>query len=650
MVDDPLAGERAFELAVEASPHGILVVDSSGTIVLANRQVERQFGYARDELVGQLVERLVPASLSAAHAARRQAFAGASEARPMGAGHDLHLHARRKDGSEILVEIGLSLVRTDRGEFVLASVADITERRRLAADGRAAVEERRAFERMVADLSGQFVNLPLERIDATIHEALRRVSEARDIDRSTLYELSDDRALVEVVSWAASDATPPAPALSGERFSWTFEQCLSGRQVSFASVAELSDVADVGAYRAAGMRSALMIPLSVAGRIAGALAFYTVRHERAWSGDVHHLRVIASVFAQVLARRSSDRALRKAIDDVERLKRDLEVENVQLRTQARTWLPPSAVVGQSDAVRRVMEQIHHVAATDSTVLLLGETGTGKELFAAQIHELGPRRQRAMVRTNCAAIPSTLIESELFGREKGAFTGALARQIGRFELASGSTLFLDEIGDLPADVQVKLLRVLEEGQLERLGSSQPLKVDCRIVAATHRNLEGLVAAGSFREDLYYRLNVFPIRVPPLRERAEDISMLAWRFIDEFSKTFGKRVESIAPESLAALARHSWPGNIRELRNVIERAMITATGPCLTITLPSKSRSPATHSSRLIDVEREHISGVLDSTGWRIRGSGGAAEQLGLKPTTLETRLHKLGLKRPAPRYA
>ncbi len=329
---------------------------------------------------------------------------------------------------------------------------------------------------------------------------------------------------------------------------------------------------------------------------------------------------------------------------------DLEVVDTRPRTEARSIVGKTGVVGQSAAVRRVLEQIHRVAPTDSTVLLLGETGTGKELFATQIHELGSRRDRAMLRVNCAAIPLTLIESELFGWEKGAFTGALSSQIGRFELANDSTIFLDEIGDLPPDVQVKLLRVLEDGHIERLGSPQPLKVDCRIIAATHRNLEKLVADGAFREDLYYRLNVFPIRVPPLRERLEDLPLLAWRFIDEFSRAFGKRVESVTPESLAALGRHSWPGNIRELRNVIERAMITATGGSLTIALPSKPRKATTQSSRLVDVEREHIRSVLDSTSWRIRGSGGAAEQLGLKPTTLETRMQKLGLRRPVPRFA
>jgi transcriptional regulator with GAF, ATPase, and Fis domain len=302
------------------------------------------------------------------------------------------------------------------------------------------------------------------------------------------------------------------------------------------------------------------------------------------------------------------------------------------------------VLGESAAIRRVIDQVKLVAATDSTVLLLGETGTGKEVIAGHVHALSARRERAMVRVNCAAIPATLMESELFGHEKGAYTGALARQVGRFELAHHSTLFLDEIGDLPTDTQVKLLRVLEERKFERLGNPNSIRVDTRIIAATHRNLARGIAAGTFREDLFYRLNVFPIEVPPLRERVDDIPLLVWRFVDDFSKRMGKLVEVIPCENMAALQQYGWPGNIRELRNVVERAMIVATGPQLTITLPAPSGARQ-RSTTLTDVTKEHIRSVLESVGWRVRGPGGAAERLGLKPTTLETRMVRLGLSRP-----
>jgi formate hydrogenlyase transcriptional activator len=307
-----------------------------------------------------------------------------------------------------------------------------------------------------------------------------------------------------------------------------------------------------------------------------------------------------------------------------------------------------SIVGQSAAIRRVLDQARQVAGTNSTVLLLGETGTGKELFATHLHQLSTRRTRSMVRVNCSAIPSTLMESELFGREKGAFTGAVSRQAGRFELADRSTIFLDEIGDLSPDVQVKLLRVLEERQIERLGSSASIRVDTRIIAATHRDLEQRVADGTFREDLFYRLNVFPIRVPALRERVEDIPLLVWRFVDELSRVFRKLIETIPEETMAALQRYPWPGNIRELRNVVERAMIVTTDRHLNITVPVHSMAAgveSTHSEKLADVEERHIRSILQSAGWRIRGAGGAADRLGLRPTTLETRMAKLGVTRP-----
>ena len=305
---------------------------------------------------------------------------------------------------------------------------------------------------------------------------------------------------------------------------------------------------------------------------------------------------------------------------------------------------------ESAAIKQVLAHIRQVAPTPATVLLLGETGTGKEVMAQTIHDLSLRRHRRMIDVSCAAIPTALIESELFGREKGAYTDAVSRQIGRFEAAHQSTLFLDEIGELPMAVQVKLLRVLQERVIERLGSVQPVKVDVRIIAATNRNLEDAVRDRAFREDLYYRLNVFPIVVPPLRERVEDIPVLVRTFIDEFARSYGKTIESISEESLRELQRYAWPGNVRELRNVIERAVIMATGPHLAVEVPRLKHPPLPGTSMtLTELEVSHIRAVLSSTNWRVRGSGGAAERLGLKPTTLESRMIKLGIarmKRPA----
>jgi transcriptional regulator with GAF, ATPase, and Fis domain len=294
-------------------------------------------------------------------------------------------------------------------------------------------------------------------------------------------------------------------------------------------------------------------------------------------------------------------------------------------------------------------QVEQVAATNSTVLILGETGTGKELLARAIHNASSQKTKIMVKVNCAALPSSLVEAELFGREKGAYTGALTRELGRFEIADGSTIFLDEIGELSLELQAKLLRVLQDGEFERLGSSKTRKVNVRVLAATNRDLARAVENKQFRADLFYRLNVFPITVPPLRDRAEDIPKLVWAFVQEFSASMGKIIESIPATTMDSLKEYSWPGNIRELRNIIERAMIISNGPKLEIK-PWTATSPRIGGSsrRLADIEREHVQSVVEATGWRIRGAGGAAEILGLKPTTLEARMKKLGLQRSKPR--
>ena len=396
-------------------------------------------------------------------------------------------------------------------------------------------------------------------VDAAIREAQRCIVEALDLDGCMLFEPNEDGDLLGTYSWwRPAVAAPPARLSARESFPWMFPRLLEGELVCLSSPDGLSDGVDRSSLLRFGLRSIVVIPLSVHEKIVGVVSFGVTRSERDWPLEtIQRLRLSAGLFASVLARRHSDEALCRALGEVKRLTDQLRAENVYLRREVESTLGTSTV-GRSAAILHVQEQVRQVAETDATVLLLGETGSGKEVFASQIHELSRRRGRAMVRVNCAAIPTTLIESELFGREKGAYTGALSRQAGRFELADGSTIFLDEIGDLPLDVQVKLLRVLEDRQVERLGSSKATKINTRIIAATHRDLEKRIRADAFREDLYYRLNVFPIRVPPLRERIEDIPMLVWRFVEEFSKAFGKRIESIPKDNIDMLQRYPWPG--------------------------------------------------------------------------------------------
>ncbi len=354
-------------------------------------------------------------------------------------------------------------------------------------------------------------------------------------------------------------------------------------------------------------------------------------------------------------RRNVEEALRNALFEVGQLKDQLQQENIYLQDEIRIEHDFQEIVGKSDEIKYVMFKIKQVAPTDSTVLIQGETGTGKELVARAIHGASRRKDRPMVKINCATLPASLIESELFGHEKGAFTGAQARKVGRFEVADGATLFLDEIGELPLELQPKLLRVLQEGEFERLGSSQTRKVDVRIIAATNRNLKVEVHSGLFREDLWYRLNVFPITVPPLRQRKHDIPELVSFFVNRFNRKLGRIVKTISPQTLQVLQDYAWPGNVRELANVVERAVINSDSTILRLAekleiepaleRDGDSRHDRRRAGTLQDVERDHIIGMLDICDWRIEGPGGAAEILGINSSTLRSRMGKLGITRP-----
>ena len=324
--------------------------------------------------------------------------------------------------------------------------------------------------------------------------------------------------------------------------------------------------------------------------------------------------------------------------ELAKLREHLQAESDYLKEEIQVNGRFEDIVGQSKELRKVFERIEQVAPTDSTVLITGETGTGKELIARAIHRLSKRKNRVMVKVDCSALPAGLIESELFGREKGAYTGALTKETGRFELASGSTIFLDEIGELPLELQAKLLRVLQDGQFEHLGSSKTQNVDVRVIAATNRDLEEKVADGSFRQDLYFRLNVFPIHVPPLRERADDIPQLTWTFVREFARKMGKTIDAIPRKTMERLQRYPWPGNVRELRNAVEQAVIVTSGQQLDIQTAEPRTAPS--MSTLKGAEKQQIMAVLQRTGWRIKGPGGAAELLGVKPSTLYSMMKRL----------
>lgn len=356
-------------------------------------------------------------------------------------------------------------------------------------------------------------------------------------------------------------------------------------------------------------------------------------------------KTLRGFMIDITERMESERKLQDAFSEIETLKNKLEKENVYLKKEIELSYSHSDIIGDSKVIKSALNKIEQVAATDATVFLTGETGTGKELFANRIHNLSNRKDRAMVKVNCAALPPHLIESELFGHEKGAFTGAVSRNIGRFEVADDSTIFLDEVAELPLELQSKLLRVLQEGEFQRVGSAKTVKVNVRVITASNNQLLEAVRMGKFREDLFYRLNVFPIEIPPLRERKEDITNLLWFFISEFEEKMDKEIKNISRKDMENLINYPWPGNIRQLRNVIERSMIISSGPDLKIEIPgiTSERVPS-DIKEMQEVERDHISYILNLTNWRIRGKSGAAEILGLKPTTLESRIKKLGIMR------
>lgn len=358
-------------------------------------------------------------------------------------------------------------------------------------------------------------------------------------------------------------------------------------------------------------------------------------------------RGLAGTAEEGAERKEAEAKLRRALAEVERLKNQLQAENLYLKEEIEINHNAGELVGESDALKKALHLVERVAATGATVLILGETGTGKELFARAIHDLSARKDGPFIKVDCGAIPAGLIESELFGHEKGAFTGAIKRRLGRFELADEGTIFLDEIGDLPLDLQTRLLRVLQEGSFERVGGMRTIKTNTRVVVATNRDLSQRIRSGEFREDLYYRLGAFPILLPPLRKRPEDIPLLALHFIKKYNAKLGKKIEIVPQQLIEALQAYHFPGNVRELEHIIERAVILSAGPALQmdVSFNSPRQTAAEDLQTLEEVERSHIARALAACDWRIEGPQGAAKRLGLHPSTLRSRMRKLNISRP-----
>jgi formate hydrogenlyase transcriptional activator len=496
--------------------------------------------------------------------------------------------------------------------------------------------------RLLLEVNNALVStLDLRQLLAAISACLRRVMN-HDYASLGLYEPAARQVRLQALDF------PQGKGLLHEEMVFPVEGTPSGEVIStrkplIISGANLDryEPSVSGLFIAEGLRSGCIVPLITANRTLGTLSLSSLRASAFTQEDVDLLMRVANQVAIAI-----ENAL--AYREIAELKNKLAEEKLYLEEEIRTEYTFEEIVGESPALKRVLSQVETVAPTDSSVLILGETGTGKEVIARAIHNLSPRRERTFVKINCAAIPAGLLESELFGHEKGAFTGAIAQNTGRFELAHRGTLFLDEVGDIPLELQPKLLRVLQEKEFERLGSTRTLHVDVRVVAASNRDLTQMVEDRLFRSDLYYRLNVFPIVVPPLRERAEDIPLLVRYFAQKHARRMDRRIETIPAEEMEALTRYPWPGNVRELENLIERAVILSRGPTLHVPLPevrASGETPASSPVTLEAAEREHILRALNDTNWVIAGPGGAAARLGMKRTTLQSRMAKLGVSRP-----
>lgn len=651
-----LSEERA-RLVLNSAAEGIFGCDSEGTCLFCNAAAARLLGYeSTDELLGQNMHRLE-------HHTRKDGTAFPIEECPIYVGfldnRGVHITDDifwRKDGTSFPVEYWSQLlVRDGKTAGAVVTFFDISERCR-ADDELRKSEERK---RTLLEINNAVINnLTQDALFDSAYEAIRRVVA---FDRAAFLFYQPESRSLKLLSMK-SDA-------ESEFFRVGKEYRLEESQIS-AWVLDHQEVMTrgnleheprtVGEQRLVeeGIQSYCVVPLVAMGKSIGTFTLWSESRDRYTQADAELLREVANQIAIAIANM-------KSYEEIKALKGRLEKENVYLQEEIRNVHNFEEIVGSSPALLGLLRKVDQVAPTDSSVLIYGETGTGKELIARAIHDRSNRKDRPLVKVNCSAISAGLVESELFGHVKGAFTGAFERRIGRFELADGGTIFLDEVGELPLDTQVKLLRVLQEREFEPVGSNKSIRVDVRIICATNRNLHESIKEAKFRSDLYYRLNVFPLHVPPLRERRSDIPQLAMFFLSRYARNLGKRIDGISAAATQKLTNYSWPGNIRELQNLIERALILCTGPVLELEenlttisgafrlsdlAPATTRADEPQPKTLQEVEREHIAAVLDQTHGVIEGASGAAKALGLHPNTLRHRMEKLGIKRSAHRIS
>ncbi len=641
--------EEHFRKVFDHSNDAIFLINPEANQILdVNPQACKMLGYSREQLLSMPITAIHPNEMP-------QLLEFARSIVEKGSGWTNELSCMTKTGETLPAEISASVIDVGDRMCVIALVRDISERKRAEAalkryseDLETQVQERTAQlrrseerHRLLLEINNAIVsNLDKESLFNALAGALHRVLA---FDRASLTLYDPMRDVVQVYALAGASPVKPVFPVGAEftRQGSHLQVVLDEkRPVIRGNLEKESRIGAEDSLFKEGIRSYVAVPLMVKEKVLGTLNIGSVSPDRYSEEDAEILQEVATQVALAVENML-------AYEEIATLKARLQEEKIYLQEEIKTDYNFEEIVGESRILKKMLKAVETVARTDSTVLLLGETGTGKELIARAIHHLSPRKDRTLVKVNCAALPAGLIESELFGHEKGAFTGALSRKIGRFELADKGTIFLDEIGDLPPDLQAKLLRVLQEGEFERVGSVATIKVDVRVIAATNRNLEKAVQEGGFRPDLYYRLKVFPIQIPPLQERVEDIPLLVRYFVVKYGTKLGKKIKTISHKTMDALQAYPWPGNVRELENVIERAVIISQGFELQLGewLPKPGERPrGARIPTLEELEREHIIKALDLSGWRVSGEKGAAKILGLKPTTLEARMKKLGIKR------
>lgn len=624
-----LSEERYRRLIAEVKDYAIFMLDPQGRVKSWNEGAQRIKGYRTDEIIGRHFSCFYPSEIAERGVPDEEIRIATSEGRWEGEGWRI-----RKDGSRFWASVVITALHDEDGKLLgfTKITRDITEQKRV----------REAF--LLEVTNALLSNLDVTKLLVAIGSCVRQV---KAFDYASVAVYDPETKMLRVHSIGSAPGIPLLPEAvllpvagtpHGSAYASGKPLVLKGTEAERFPFEMPKHLAD------GSIRSGCWIPLT--GR-EGPLGTLNVFSRQAGAFSEEDVNALAQLGSQVSVALDNALAFRRIADLNARLAR----EKLYLEDELRTENDFHDIIGTSRALKRVLKQIETVAPTDSTVLILGETGTGKERLARAVHDLSPRRGHAFVKVNCASVPAGLLESELFGHEKGAFTGAIAQRMGRFELAHQGTLFLDEVGEIPLELQSKLLRVLQEKQFERLGNSRTMTSDVRIVAATNRDLNKLVASGQFRSDLFYRISVFPVMVPALRDRAEDIPLLVHFFLGRFAKRMGKAVEIVAPETMQALCRYSWPGNVRELEHVIERAVILSPGPELRIPLSEfesveavGAQATAKSSEKLEEIEREHILNVLRETKGKIGGAGGAAERLGMNRTTLNSRMQKLGISR------